>query len=43
MDVNDLSIPFVTLGDPDVFLLFWLMMPFTGQMCWRKELYDCSE
>lgn len=43
MDINDVSIPFVTLGDSDIFLLLWLMMLFTGQMYWRKELYDCSE
>lgn len=43
MDVNHMSILSVALGDPDIFLLLWLMMPFMGQMCWRKELYDCSE
>lgn len=43
MDVNDMFIPFVPLGDPDIFLFFWLMMPFSGQLCWRKGLSDRSE
>lgn len=43
MDVIDVSTPFVTLGGPNIFLLLWLMMSFTQQMHWRKELHDCSD
>lgn len=43
MDVIDVSAPFLTLGGPNIFLLLWLMMPFTWQMHWRKELHDCSD